>query len=33
MNKMLSMNGTQLSCGVVAFAVGDFLELVARAGE
>jgi hypothetical protein len=27
------MNGTQLSSAAVAFAVGDFLELAARASE
>jgi hypothetical protein len=32
-NKDASMNGTHLSGGSVALAVGDFLELAARFGE
>lgn len=31
--KMPGMNGTHLSSGSVALAVGDFLELAARFGE
>ena len=31
--KMPGMNGTHLSGGSVALAVGDFLELAARFGE
>ena len=30
---MSDVNGTQLSRGSIAFAVGDFLELSARTGE
>jgi len=32
-NKMLGMNGTHLSGGAVALAVGDLLELVAGFGQ